>query len=388
MIKLPINLLLYVAILGLLGGSGYQFLLAVNDDYTLDQQRTRKVHEDLLEKGAARLGQDGGGPLYDNSPLWEKFATANFTGKEPPAPVVEPTPDENTQADLGPQIPLEEIFALICIVYDGDQSRAVIRYKDGADVEPPPEMAGRLSSGASTVPQLTPGRPGPGRPGPSRRGPQVPSFANQQGLVQHLELEDTLWKRYDYIRFVRVADDASHAYFVREDPNVEQKDWKEETLYPEVLDLPQEVLAALSEGGVDVRRTAVREDVKPEPSGWVPSDETTQLERNRFNIGNRDRELFQRDPNRIFNQDIGTANYRSPNGTTRGVRITSIAKGYERFGVQEGEIITAINGNPVGSKTEAIKVGKRLYRRGVRTFNVEFLSRGRSVTRTYVAPDE
>ena len=216
----------------------------------------------------------------------------------------------------------------------------------------------------------------------------MPSFARPQGFVQHLELEDTLWKRYDYIRFVRVAEDASHASFVREDPNVEQKEWKEETLYPEVLDLPQDVLQALREAGVDLGRTAVREAVTPESSGWVPAEETREIERNsnRFNIGTRDRELFQRDPNRIFNQDIGTANYRSPNGT-RGVQIRSIAKGYERFGVQVGDVITAINGNPVRSKTEAIKVGKRLYRRGVRTFNVDFISRGRRMTRTYVAPD-
>ena len=214
----------------------------------------------------------------------------------------------------------------------------MIRYKDGADVEPPPEMLERISSAVSTIPP-----PVAGRSNPNRRGPQVPSFARPQGFVQHLELEDTLWKRYDYIRFVRVAEDASHASFVREDPNVEQKDWKEETLYPEVLDLPQDVLQALRDGGVDVQRTAVREDVKPEPSGWVPSEETreTAYNSNQFNIGTRDRELFQRDPNRIFNQDIGTANYRSPNGT-RGVQIRSIAKGYERFGVQVGDVITAI----------------------------------------------
>ena len=87
MIKLPINLLLYALILGLLAGSGYQFFLAVNDDYALDQQGSRKVFEDRLKAGADRFGEDGTGPNYrDESGLWEKFATANFTGKEPPAP--------------------------------------------------------------------------------------------------------------------------------------------------------------------------------------------------------------------------------------------------------------------------------------------------------------
>ena len=106
---------------------------------------------------------------------------------------------------------------------------------------------------------------------------------------------------------------------------------------------------------------------------------TVEVASGRFNIGTRDQEMFRRESDVIFNRDLGTSNYHSAHGSVRGVMITRVAPRLSNYGVRSGDIVTAINGEAVRSKTEAIRVAKRLYRRGVRTFEVEFQRRGQLV---------
>ena len=174
------------------------------------------------------------------------------------------------------------------------------------------------------------------------------------------------------------------------------EEWEREELFPDALGLSQEVMAKLRAAQLLDDRNAAGAGAADgsdsggpvQSSGWQAMDTTTEVAPNRFNIGTEDRELLSRDPNRVFGRDVGTATWRSTTGNMSGVKITNLAPGYERYGVQRGDIILAINGEPVSSKGEAIKIGKQLYKRGVRSFEIEFLSNGRRVSRTYVAPDE
>ena len=59
-----------------------------------------------------------------------------------------------------------------------------------------------------------------------------------------------------------------------------------------------------------------------------------------------------------------------------------------RFGVQVGDLILAVNGQSVSTKAQAVTVGKKLYRRGVRRFTVTLLSNGQEIERIYQAPDQ
>ena len=385
--RLPINLLLYVAILALLGGSGWHFYQAAvverksQEARQLDRDRNLETFQRLIARGAEGAGEIAVGPNYAERPeLWNALRDANFTGKEPPPP---PEAEDPGAADAEPvavpQTPLEDIFVLAAVVEGADASRIVIRYKPEANIEPPPEaIPPAWSSGMDVAAAQPQGRPA------------MPTFPNDPlGVVHHLALEETLWPPYAHVRLVRVAGET--AVFVREDPKVPKEEWQEETIYPEVLSLPQSVLKRLAETGISVAPNEIAaqpESAPPQSSGWQPVEHTSEID-GRIHIGTRDREVFRRDPNRIFNQDIGTESWRSANGQLRGVRITKLAPGYDSYGLEEGSIIIALNGQPVTSKEQAYKLGKAEYRRGVRSFVIEFLTPlGGRTSRTYVAPDE
>lgn len=392
MTRLPITFLLYVAILGLLGASGWQFYQAAvveRQPKELAQKRQEQERErflQILADGANSAGKVAVGPNYaEPAAFWDAFKDANFNGEEPPPP---PEPANQTEVEQppaeAPQTPLEEIFVLTCVVGNGAESRIVIRYKPGANVEIPASELPPAPAGANVAAAAVGRQP--------MGNPTFPNHTGELGHPHHLELEDTLWKPYDHIRFVRVGE--SHAVFVREDPSKPKEEWKEESIYPEVLALPQDVLSKLAEGlGIERRpgdAAAVEEPMAPaQSSGWVEQAETSEIAPGRFNIGTRDSELFARNGQRVFNEDIGTADWTSSTGSLRGVRITKLAPGYDRFGVAENDILIELNGEPVRTKAEAIRIGKDLYKRGVRQFDGVFLTpTGRRYNRTYVAPDQ
>ncbi len=402
MTKLPIHLLLYLAILGLAAGGGFQFWQALQEkNHVPDPKADQAQFLKSIQRGRDSAGRTSNGPDYAaHEDFWNSFRYANFTGKEPPKPVesTDAKPAEDVKPEV-PEIKLEDVFVIECMVFDGEQSKVILRYKPSANVQLPPEMlTGTGGAGTGPVADTVPARPGvrgnQGASGvPGNRAGSLPTFDNGLGAVQHLTLDDTLWKPYEHIRLVRVADDASYAVFRVEKPSVPKEEWKEEQIYPEVLELPQDVLRKLQEGGIDVSRNqqsggADQPAAPAQPSGWVDMPETQEIGRNHYNIGSHDRDMIASDPSRVFDEDVGTATYRSRDGRVQGVRITRLAPGYDRYGVQEGEVLISLNGEPVGSKAEAYKVGKRLYQRGVRTFEAVFLRNGQSITRTYVAPDQ
>ena len=80
--------------------------------------------------------------------------------------------------------------------------------------------------------------------------------------------------------------------------------------------------------------------------------------------------------------------YSGGSGKTRVqvVNVHKLGKQVRRLGVNEGDILISLNGIPVKNKAQAIRVGKRLWRDGVRSFKAVFLRRGREVTMTHHFP--
>lgn len=71
----------------------------------------------------------------------------------------------------------------------------------------------------------------------------------------------------------------------------------------------------------------------------------------------------------------------------RGVGVTKVGARAQRFGIRKGDVLLRINGKPVSSRADMIKIGRQQYGAGLRTFELVFRSNGREVTRTYRLPD-
>ena len=387
--RLPINFLLWTAAIGLGGASGWQFWQALQERNlnagNRSQTLANKVFNEKIEAGKARAGAVAVGPNYaEPVDFWNSFRDANFTGKEPPKPV-DPVVDRPT--DTGPakpvKTPLDDILVLAVLVADGPDSRAMIRYRATANVTPPPDAIAPATSGGDTVL----GGPGGARP------VGLPTAGDGLGPVHHLMIGDRLWNPHQNIRLARVDETGDYAVFVREDSKVEEAEWEEEKLYKAVLELPQDVIKKLVELGVASRETQARPlpdpaqpGVAPTPNGWIAGTDTREID-GKFHVGSTDRDLFRNDP-RIFSERLGTASYRSRTGNVSGVQITSVPNELRGYGLQLRDIIIAVNGEPVSGKAEGFSLGRRLYDRGVRNFEIRFLRNGSEMTRSYVAPDD
>ncbi|MCC6783201.1 MAG: hypothetical protein IT457_10195 [Planctomycetes bacterium] len=390
--RFPLNSLLWLVAVGLAGGSGWQFWQALQEKSANTAAKTSSVANEAfdrcVEAGKSRAGKVAVGPNYaEPKAFWDSFVTANFIGKEPPKPVVQ---DAQPVVDTTPKppvlTPLDDLFVIAVLVSAGPDSRAVVRYKPGANVTPPPDAV-PPASGADAVAAPSPaGGPRPVQP--------FPTAGDGLGPVHHLMIGDRLWKPHDSIKLLRVDASGEFAVFVREDTTKPESEWKQEEVDKAVLELPASVLKKLREGlNVAVSRNEVR-DERPsdgegtQPAGaWQGALETGQREDGRWHIGTNDRESFRADP-RVFTERLGTQSWRSQSGSMSGVRITRVPPELRGYGISDGEIIIAINGEAVTGKTEAIRLGRQLYDRGVRVFDVTFLSQGRQVTRSYVAPDD
>lgn len=391
MSRFPLNFTLWLLGLILAGGSGWQFWQALKERKANAGNKTQtlanEAFERLIEAGKGRAGKVAVGPNYaEPVEFWDAFKTANFTGKEPPKPVVaDAAPVVDTTPKEPIQTPLDDIFVIAVLVSAGPDSRVVIRYKPGANVTPPPDAVPPAAAADSVAAPAPTSGPRPVQP--------FPTAGDGLGAVHHLMIGDRLWKPHDTIKLLRVDQSGDFAVFVREDANKPETEWKQEEVDKAVLELPPEVLKKLREGlKVDVSRAEMRdpgagagEGQAPNSLEWIEAQETSQREDGRWHIGSNDRESFRTDP-RVFSERLATQSWRSLSGNMTGVRITRVPPELRGYGVSEGEIIIALNGESVAGKSEAISIGRRLYDRGVRVFDVTFLSHGRQVTRSYVAP--
>lgn len=422
--KFPINPLLYLGIVGLAGGGAMQFLETYKVIKSPQQPRIEAANAKLTELVDAGMAKKvvAKGPDYSDKRQWEHFKTANLIGKEPPPPPeVTKVEDKEPEVVEKPLTPLEEICSIAGLLYRGGNSRVVVRYLPDSGVQPPAEIveAQRNASAAAAAPRSNlPQRGSADRivrnsnrgsnrksnrnPPPAARGMPTGAGSAIEGWVHIIKLEDTLWPPFENIRLARVDESGDYAEFVRKDKDGVEGD--PEKFFPDTLGISQELLRQLAEledaagvaGGGDAKlRTAQRGDgsgrSEASRSGqnnrqrvWQAGKETRRVG-NDYHIGTVDWNSWGKDPGAILNHEIGTRSY-SKGGVT-GVQVTKVSSRMANYGVNGGDVIVAVNGQSVGSKAEAIRVGKQLHKRGVRNLEVTMLSRGRRVNRNYVLPE-
>ncbi|MEZ5989833.1 MAG: hypothetical protein R3F30_12055 [Planctomycetota bacterium] len=376
-----LSLGLYVLSAGLLGLLGYE----LSTGYTLDWVGVPGVGpksqplEDYVKQvtGAEHKRAEGDrrwsyGQRYQA--WWSLIATANFTGKLPP----EPVPDKPEQAAPEkvetPQTPLKDILTVLVVL--GGEGGIQIRYNDGVAVEPPPA--------------------------PTMDG-QPLQMVNLGAVYQVVRFDEGLYKPYQEIKPIRLTIDTETntvgVVFSRPHFDPAKPDERvEETVFLGELDLSGEVITGVpgnipgaggtGAGGGDTQ--AIRQGTWEDPGRetrrvgdtWMVSLDDQDY------LGNVDEvmtDLAVDDYYQEFDDPVNAGK----KVRIQGVAVRKVSPQMRRFGVQEGEILVSVNGEKVTSRANAIATGKRQYNRGVRTYQLKFLtSTGREVVRTYQAPDK
>lgn len=424
--RLPINFILYLLSTGLLGAAGYAFHLTL-------QKSKPDVHQKMHEAGVAeardRLGRGHGGPVltrlqYDMQRWKDSWMAPNLFGKEKPQP--KPPGNEPPPPPPAPPVrPLTEIIELVLLMHDssrggeGGQTQVVVKYKDGVEVDLPSwylaergDMTAPTGgpAGDSVVSQVPPprggrgGRPPAGRPAQRPTTPMPGSTAGMERL-QLLSVdgdgsrhhETKLWPPFDNIRLKSVSPDGLVAVFLRESPPANPGDAPpppvEEELYKGAEVIGQDLkrtLVLLGRGDRQIPDTTTPAIQPGSDIVWPKVEETTRID-NVWYIGTKDQESMRQDDGQKFFERVQLSDYVSRSGTgLRGVQIAGVpAEVADRYGVQQGDLILSVNGEQVSTRAQALVVGKRLYNKGVRTFEVRFLTaNGREITRTYQAPPD
>lgn len=428
--RLPIPFILYVTALGLFGWAGW----TVYNSLDLWDVKTRTEATNRGRDDAAKfiVRGKGKGPQtsawnYGAEAWWPQLKQVNLIGKLPERV---PTPEELASASkpVEPVVdvtPLEDIFELVSLVYDGKgdgksgRSHVIIRYKPQAGVEPPewwikentaPSPVALVAGGGrdlvaarATATNTRPSRNGANRGADSRPVPPQQPSAMPKSLVgreilQKIWVDDggdprrssQLWGKYEHIRLVRVDSSAESAYFVRAVPQKEgepEAQPKEEELLKTSAEIPQDVLLALRR--LQGREGEAKSTDKPlvaNANEWREVENTTRYG-NEFHIGRKDETSF-RDPDDFFSS-VHVDTYVSKSSSMRGLSVRNIKSDVaQKFGVQTGDVLLEVNNSKVSSKAQAVNMVKKDYQRGVRSFSTKWLSNGQVVDRVYLAPNK
>ncbi|MDP6423699.1 MAG: hypothetical protein QGG14_03100 [Planctomycetota bacterium] len=379
---------IYGLALGLFGLLGYEFYRKTMEkpEGPRDGSAWKKLRKDLKDVGEKNHG-DGLAWRYGAKelPWWERIQHANWTGKLPPKPIDVVTHKESDEPPPPVVTPIAELVELLAILANGtDVARIQIRYKD-ANVQVPSTTDTTASgTGGAAV-----------GAGPMDVTPNAGGGMNSAvGAPFHsLVAGDTLFPPYQAIRFVGVDLNGPAALFERPDPDPAKKALIKERLARNELALSEDHVVAADIAKLGGRRRASSKSSKER--AWVkpPGDETTVMN-DVWMISKRDNQRIQIDYNRILTEDIVIEDYRGRKDRKtgerlKGVTVSNVSRTAARFGVKKGDILIAVNGQRVTGKANAINTGKKQYNRGIRTFDLKFLtSGGREVIRTYRAPDK
>jgi len=302
---------------------------------------------------------------------WQMIEQANWTGAEPKVEVVPDKPTVPDKPVRSPQKPLSEIISLKLVLAGGDDTRCQVQHKD-PNVRVPEGEYENLN--APTM---------PGQPAMSPMG---------TAIVQVMVPGDTLWKPYDAIKFERV--DATGPYAVFSRPSYEDpKKRIEEKLAVDELSMDAQSFVLSGEAGTGTAN-AGSGNATSAASQWRDPGEKTKRMGDAWMVSVKDREMLTNSYEDVFREsglEDFVAQIPGAGGKPQRVRGVSIRRNSSqlaRFGVKAGDVLIKVNGTNVTSKASAIRVGKDQYRRGVRRFELTFLSRGREVVRVYNAPNK
>lgn len=365
---------LFAGLFGLLVWEGYKTKTSGWAYGPTTTQEWRELRQRLREEGEAKR-PDEERLKYTASykDWWQLIERANWTGKLPAKPVPTEGPAGPTGGDpKAPKTlkPLTEIIELRLIAANGDdENRIKIQYKD-PNVEVPESSNARMS-GVTPV---------GGDPVATPTG----------NAFQDLVAGDTLYPPYATIRFTGVDLNGPAAIFTRPAPEGAGKTVEEKLMLDE-LKLDQSRIdekTILEVGG----RAGTSERTADSGRQWVdPGDSTKEIEQNVWMISRRDSDVIGEDYGRILEEDIQLRDWQSSRADRsgekpRGVSVRRISPQLQRFGVKQGDVLIKINGQRVKSKSNAINTARKQYDRGVRTFELTFLSGGREIVRTYTVP--
>jgi|GEM_PF-4009198 len=428
--RLSLPILLYATALGLFGWAGwtvYETIPLMNSQ-TAEQASMNGINKskDLIKRGRG-ADRQGSGLNYNATDWWRQFKDINLIGKLPPKEPTQEELDRQKQEEQAPKVdmtPLEDIFELVSLVYDGKDAgrggdtHVIIRYKPTANVTPPlwwmkeNQVPGGVggprdlsAAPASAKTRSTRGRGRRGGKSSSGKAPAAMPTAMPTATLTGREFlqkiwvdagDDprraaSLWPSYGHIKLVRVAPDAQSAFFLREVPASAEaasaEAPKEEELLKTTAEIPQDVLLALRKlqgrGGPRVDRVARDE---AQQSQWQEVEETTRVG-NQFHIGRKDEQRFRSSGDFFNNVYVDT--YVSKTTSLRGVSVRSVeTKLAQAYGIQTGDVLLEVNSRKITSKAQATNMVKKDYQRGVRTFSTKWLSNGQVIERVYQAPDK
>ncbi len=396
--RLPINPLLYLISAGLLAGSGLLFQQTLAARKSRAPSEIKAEAEKAVASGQA-LEPEGQSDRYgaNERPFWMGFNQVNLIGKLPPPPPseVEAKPPAETSA---PIVPVSELLTVLLSV-STDEAPAnfnfvIVRYKPTAGVEPPPDPVAAPTAYAGPGDATAP-------PGPSAvaRGPAPYQQDPNLRLMHTLRLEETLWPPHQNLRLIKIDPSGESVVFLREDPTKDRSEWQEERVFKDSLEIGQEVLrklaaaGALSPGQAAALQQRAQSQEPPPFTGdgavvaWVDDPNGLTFERapDQFHIGSKDQQMLNQDFQQVL-EKVGVTDYTSRSGSIRGVQVGRVPSDLHRFGIQDGDVLVSVNGEPTPNRSIAIKVGKEQYRRGARQFRVKVLRGGRDVELTYVSP--
>ena len=376
--KLPINPLLYLVSLAAVGGIGNSIFEQIGVSKIDSVEENKKIAEDCAEflSDAGNLQPENAGERYSDRPAWELFRYANFTGKVEVIATDDPdlTKPEELPKD---EVDLSIVIQLVCITVAGDASGVVLDYLQSVEVPEDQELAPRTAE--RNIPR--------GRRGQSNI-PVAPVSAPSLSPSHHVKVGEPLWPKYDYVYLKSVSADASAVTFELriEDKKNQAGEYPSQEIRKSQLLVPGNLLGRIrggdsSSGGTGTGLT--RTVSQPPEEQWEDPGPRTVVRDNQVTFSREDHAFLQSSGAEIFNEDVSMRDYSGGTGENKisGVQIRKISSRVSDFGLQAGDVVISLNGQPVEGMVSAKQLGRKLYNEGVRTYRAEILRRGQ---RTFV----
>ncbi|HHI80008.1 MAG TPA: hypothetical protein ENK02_08500 [Planctomycetes bacterium] len=366
---------LYLLSAGLVALIGLEVKKVLTSDWVPIPSKTelRALRKELEKKGNA-MQPDRASWRYGGKKIqdwWRLIETTNWVGK---VPVVKTEKEPEVKEEPKPKLvlkPLSEILKLKLVFGLPKESAFVtVLYLD-------PNVQAPKSEYAAVSDPMGGGGADPG---------------GSMAVFQDLRRGDHLYPPYEDIQLVDLTPDGRGAIFSRTGAEGDHKRIQEE------IRLGEFEMSGDSFGEIDGKGSGSK--VVPSTGKkrkWKnPGKLTKKMGENLWMVSEKDRKELSSGYDKFMKKMsvedyVGYLPDPKAGGKRRkvtGVSIRKVPPEAKRFGVRRGDVLIAVNGTRVKGRASAIRLGKEQYKRGVRSFELTFLSQGREVVRTYQVPDE
>ncbi len=333
------------------------------------QALSRKLEKKGNAKQPDQLSWRYGGKGYQD--WWRQIETTNWVGK---VPVVKTETPEEVKEKPKPKIslkPLSEIIKLKLVFgRPKDSAFVTVLYVDPNVQAPKSEFAAVADPMGGNV----------GAPGGSL------------AVFQDLRMGDHLYPNYEDIQLVDLTPDGRGAIFSRTSAEGDGKRTREE------IRLDEFEMSGDSFGDIEgqSKSPGTKKGVGKKRKWRDPGALTKKMGEKLWMVSKKDNQELSSSYDKFMKKMsvedyVGYLADPKASGKRRkitGVTIRRVPPEAKRFGVRRGDVLIAVNGTPVKGRASAISLGKEQYRRGVRTFELTFLSQGKKEVRTYQVHDK